>query len=225
MSNKKEKTEMSDVPITNSLDKLNLDGGGSKNTQSKQTSEKKDLMDTMNNQWKTIGNKIKKYKRNRNIPKDVFEAGLDAFFHYVSKIIMGKIRYTVEKFNPHFEEGTDSFIKKLIVYSYNSDSEFKFKHNGKEYKLKIFSDLIKKCNRKNKNGEWLNNSFMDKLIKWAEPSGRDIKFTSCRKYNWETKKPIPGKYIIMAQWTYHRSEEENDDDDDSTSNEEEESSE
>lgn len=213
------KTEMSDVPTINSSEKLNLDEGGSKKTQSKQTPEKKDSRD--NNQWETIGNKIKKYKKNKNIPKDVFEEGLDAFFNYVSKIIMGKIRHTVENFNPRFKEGTDSFVKKLIVYSYNSDSEFKFKHEGKEYKLKIFSDLIKRCNRKNKNGEWLNNSFMDKLIEWAKPSGRDIKFTSCRKYDWETKKPIPGKYIIMAQWTYHRSEEE---DDDSTSNEEEEES-
>ena len=173
--------------------------------------------------WKTIGNKIKKYPQKRHISKEIFKIALDELFKSISPIIMNKIRRTVTNFNPRFKEGTDSFVKKLIVYSYDFDSEVNFKHKGKEYKLKIFSDLIKKCNRKNKNGEWLNNSFMDRLINWAKPSGRNIIFTSCRKYDFETKKPINGKYIIMAKWTYHRSEEE--EDNDSTSNEDDESSE
>lgn len=173
-------------------------------------------------EWKTIGNKIKKYPQKKYLSKELFNVAQDEFFKYVSPIIMNKIRKTVTNFNPKFKEGTNSFVKKLIVFNYDSESEFNFKHNGNEYKIKIFSDLIKRCNRKNKDGDWLNNLFMDRLINWAKPSGRDIIFTSCRKYDWVSKKVMKGKYIIMAQWTYHRSDEE---DNDSTSNEDDESSE
>ena len=198
--------------INKSLKKLGIGEGGSKESLAEMSDVPAINGEKNDSQWEIIGNKIKKYPQKKNIPKPVFEAGLEALFKFISPLIRKKIQRTVEHFNPRFKEGTDSFVKKLIVYSYNSDSEFKFKHDGKEYKLKIFSDLIKRCNRKNKEGEWLNNSFMDKLIEWAKPSGRDIIFTSCRKYDWETKKPIPGKYIIMAKWTYNRYEEEEEED-------------
>lgn len=212
MSGKAKATDTSISEINESLNKLSIND----NKKSSNKAIMSDVPTSKNSEdlseWKTIGNKIKKYPNKTNISKKIFKAGLDELFKYLSPKIMNKIRYTVENFNPHFNEGTDSFIKKIIVYSYDYDSIFKFKHENKEYKLRIFSDLIKRCNRKNKNGEWLNNSFMDRLIEWAKPSGRDIIFTSCRKFDWEQKKAIKGKYIIMAKWTYHRSEEEEEDD-------------
>lgn len=211
----KTKAKVSNLSSNKSLDKSNK----------KYISDVPESMTQKNlSEWQTIRQKVKEYPK--KISNKIFKIGLDKLFKKLSPIIMKKITYQVEHFSPHFDKGTDSFIKSTVVYMYNSNDVLEFKHDGEEYKLKIFSDLIFKCNRKNKDGKWINNSFMDRLIEWAKPSDLDIIFKSRRRINWKTKKPISGEYVITAQWTYHRSKEDcTSNEEESDSNEEDDSSE